>query len=61
MTVISYICEECHKKDENVIKCLTPFKNHRIVVTSLCDICGKVTKTCFCSDYKAFHLLWSTK
>jgi len=51
MVYIAYICEKCHGKDKNVIKCETPFHTHSSLITSLCDICGKMTRVCFCAYY----------
>jgi len=51
MTYIGWVCEKCHKKDENVTKCQTLLKGHTSTVYGTCDICGKKEATCFCINY----------
>ena len=51
MSYITHVCEKCHKKDENVIKCRAPFESHSGLMTSLCDICGKMKPVGYCPHY----------
>jgi len=42
MPAILYVCEDCYKKDQKVLKCYKKFNDHlHTILNNKCDVCGK--------------------
>ncbi len=46
-----FICKECHEEDKKAVGCSTPFEKHETIIVCDCDICGKMKKSAYCSEY----------
>ena len=46
-----YVCEECHKKDNNVTKCDIKLADHVMIYCDKCEICGKECAVYLCALY----------
>ena len=49
-----YVCESCHEKDRNAIKCKRSLKEHAYVGIMACSMCGKFKNTVLCYDYREY-------
>lgn len=50
-----FICEECHKRDKNVVGCHATFDGHGgVSFHGVCDICGRLGMIRFCFAYSDY-------
>ena len=53
-----FVCNNCHDKDKDVLKCDIPFNRHTVFEKfDFCDICSKEAELTYCDNYEMREIL----